>query len=142
MSERLWKQRVLITGPEQGGQREECVFEFTLSQRLGGCYDGYWVGWPVLPRLCAHARRLAEDMHMHMHHSASSLSMFFSGGGCPCTTLLLKFAGNEFPTTAWVSRVSFAKRLLAKANSNTMSSSMSFWVHLLPLAWHALNTLC
>jgi len=43
LSEWLWKQRVCVTGPEQGGSRDELVFEFTLVQRLGGCYDGYWV---------------------------------------------------------------------------------------------------
>ena len=44
VNERLWKQRVLVTGPRHGGKDpDECVFEFTLSQRLGGCYDGYWV---------------------------------------------------------------------------------------------------
>jgi len=39
MSERIWKARVLVVGD---GAREEAVYEWTLHQRLGGCYDGYW----------------------------------------------------------------------------------------------------
>lgn len=41
VSDRLWKQRVLVT-KAQGGEVDEAVFEWTLVQRLGGCYDGLW----------------------------------------------------------------------------------------------------
>lgn len=42
VSEHVWKQRVLVVGPLRGSSREERVYEFTMTQRLGGVYDGYW----------------------------------------------------------------------------------------------------
>jgi hypothetical protein len=42
-SEHLWHTRVLVQGPARSdGSRDEGTFVFTLSQRVGGIYDGYW----------------------------------------------------------------------------------------------------
>eukprot|EP00877_Chromochloris_zofingiensis_P001449 jgi/Chrzof1/11304/Cz05g31220.t1 len=39
VSDRVWKSRVLIVGDRPA---DENVYEFTMIQRLGGIYDGYW----------------------------------------------------------------------------------------------------
>eukprot|EP00775_Hariotina_reticulata_P011078 gene11078-11234_t len=39
LSESVWKMRVLVIGPYG---KEQGVYEFTMIQRLGGRYDGYW----------------------------------------------------------------------------------------------------
>eukprot|EP00245_Coleochaete_scutata_P006091 TRINITY_DN20224_c0_g1_i1.p1 TRINITY_DN20224_c0_g1~~TRINITY_DN20224_c0_g1_i1.p1 ORF type:complete len:240 (+),score=41.98 TRINITY_DN20224_c0_g1_i1:99-818(+) len=45
-SERCFKQRVWVRGARPG---EEETFEFTLTQRLGGHWDGYWLTESLVP---------------------------------------------------------------------------------------------
>eukprot|EP00246_Nothoceros_aenigmaticus_P005876 TRINITY_DN1831_c0_g2_i3.p1 TRINITY_DN1831_c0_g2~~TRINITY_DN1831_c0_g2_i3.p1 ORF type:complete len:125 (+),score=14.00 TRINITY_DN1831_c0_g2_i3:88-462(+) len=40
MNEHCFKQRVWISGVRPG---EEGIFEFSLEQRVGGSWDGYWL---------------------------------------------------------------------------------------------------
>lgn len=39
INERVWKQRIMVTG---NTAKEQRVYEVTMKQRLGGYYDGYW----------------------------------------------------------------------------------------------------
>lgn len=39
VSEHVWVARVAVTGDSAA---EEALYEFTMVQRLGGVYDGYW----------------------------------------------------------------------------------------------------
>ncbi|KAJ7540084.1 hypothetical protein O6H91_10G001100 [Diphasiastrum complanatum] len=45
LTEHCFKQRVLVMGVRPG---EEEIFEFTLVQRVGGNWDGYWLTESVL----------------------------------------------------------------------------------------------
>ncbi|KAH7290393.1 hypothetical protein KP509_30G046800 [Ceratopteris richardii] len=45
VNEHCFKQRVWVRGARPN---EEEVFEFTLVQRVGGCWDGYWLTQSLL----------------------------------------------------------------------------------------------